>query len=126
MSGTFGFPGISFILAGRFPTLETYTLRLKSSLTASDLLQQSLKIGFDRSSGASNHARSPSHSWMVHFVRGWADLGALTRNDKSEVMATRICGKHCLEDVEITEAMAILVGTVMAKSAGLQPLIIES
>lgn len=63
---------------------------------------------------------------MVHFVRGWADLGALTRNDKSEVMATRICGKHCLEDVEITEAMAILVGTVMAKSAGLQPLIIES
>lgn len=63
---------------------------------------------------------------MVHFVRGWAGLSALTRNDKSEVMATSICGKHCLEDVEITEAMAILEGTVMAKSAGLQPLIIES
>ncbi|KAK9227724.1 hypothetical protein WN943_012779 [Citrus x changshan-huyou] len=45
LSGTFGFPGISFILAGRFPTLETYTFRLKSSLTVSDLLQQSLKIG---------------------------------------------------------------------------------
>ncbi|KAH9798042.1 Pyrophosphate--fructose 6-phosphate 1-phosphotransferase subunit beta 1 [Citrus sinensis] len=85
-----------------------------------------LKIGFDRSSAASNLAWSPSHSWMVHFVRGWADLCALTRNDKSEVMATSICGKHCLEDVEITEAMAILEGTVMAKSAGLQPLIIES
>ncbi|KAH9749699.1 Pyrophosphate--fructose 6-phosphate 1-phosphotransferase subunit beta 1 [Citrus sinensis] len=105
---------------------HTLLLELGAQLQICFSSPSKLKIGFDRSSAASNLAWSPSHSWMVHFVRGWADLCALTRNDKSEVMATSICGKHCLEDVEITEAMAILEGTVMAKSAGLQPLIIES